>query len=364
MSKLKVSKKQAVSQECTESGRRGPLVFSSLAPAVPTEVFDSYWRFATLRQEVFFARIEGMSQPWSTDPILNEYKFTNAYRASDRVSQFLIREVIYNGPQNHADLFFRIILFKLFNKIETWHLIESMLGDIRWETYRYADYDRILTDAMAGKATIYSAAYIMASGHSIFGVNRKHQGHLKLIELMLNENVPERIAECGSMRQAFELLRSYPLIGDFLAYQLVTDLNYSELTSFSEMDFTIPGPGARDGIRKCFSSLGGLSEMDIIRLMAERQEFEFERLGLNFRGLWGRRLQLIDIQNLFCEVDKYARVKHPTIAGVSGRTRIKQKFKKTSSPIQYFYPPKWNLNVPHTSESDGGGVGQGSLFSI
>lgn len=31
-------------------------------------------------------------------------------------------------------------------------------------------------------------------------------------------------------------------------------------------------------------------------------------LGLRFRSLAGRRLKLIDCQNLFCEVDKYARV--------------------------------------------------------
>ena len=52
-------------------------------------------------------------------------------------------------------------------------------------------------------------------------------------------------------------------------------------------------------------------------MVTERQEDEFERLGLRFRDLWGRRLQLIDCQNLFCEVSKYARVKHPEIMGLS-----------------------------------------------
>ena len=85
--------------------------------------------------------------------------------------------------------------------------------------------------------------------------------------------------------------------------------------------------------------------MDIIRLMAERQDYEFSRLGIQFKSLWGRKLQLIDIQNLFCEVDKYSRVKHPELIGISGRTRIKQKFKHHSETIEYFYPPKWNLNL-------------------
>ena len=48
--------------------------------------------------------------------------------------------------------------------------------------------------------------------------------------------------------------------------------------------------------------------------------------GFSFRGLNGRRLQLIDCQNLFCEVDKYARLAHPEITGYSGRSRIRQRF--------------------------------------
>lgn len=319
-------------------------VFSSLSPAKPTIVFDTYWRFAAERQRVFFSRLAGNPAPWSNDPILNEYKFTNAYRASDRVSQYLIREVIYKGSNEPDEIFFRIILFKLFNKIETWRLLEDQLGEIKWATYRYRDYDNVLSRAMASGNAIYSAAYIMASGHHLFGVQRKHQSHLKLLELMLTEAAPQRLIECKSMRQGFELLRSYPLFGDFLAYQLITDINYSELTNFSEMEFTMPGPGALDGIRKCFSSLGGLSEVDIIRLMTDRQELEFERLGIEFQNLWGRRLQQIDIQNVFCEVGKYARVRHPEVTDISGRTRIKQKFTQTDVLEMPWYPPKWEIN--------------------
>ncbi|WP_267883292.1 nucleotide kinase domain-containing protein, partial [Streptomyces sp. NRRL S-37] len=93
---------------------------------------------------------------------------------------------------------------------------------------------------------------------------------------------------------------------------------------FSEMDFVVAGPGARDGIRKCFGPAADGIEADVIRYMADTQDEHFARLGLAFAGLRGRPLQLIDCQNLFCEVDKYARVAHPDIAGISGRSRIKQ----------------------------------------
>jgi hypothetical protein len=282
--------------------------------------------------------------PWTDDPVLVEHKFTNAYRASDRVSQYLIKRVIYEGEQSPEEVFFRIILFKLFNKIDTWELFEKEFGEVSYSEFNYKKYDKVLLKTMAKGVSIYSGAYMMASGSKDFHVARKHQAHLMLIEMMMEDDLPSRMVEAKNMYEGFQLFRSYPLIGDFLAYQYITDINYSNLTDFSEMEFTVPGPGARDGIRKCFSSLGGLNEADIIKVMADRQNEEFERLGLGFQTLWGRPLQLIDAQNLFCEVDKYSRVVHPNVSGISGRKKIKQKFRMNSSPIEYWYPPKWGLN--------------------
>lgn len=323
--------------------RQAPVVFTRLSPAIPSEVYDTYWRFAAKRQDVFFKRAHRALPPWTDDPILSHFKFTNAYRASDRVSQFLIRNVIYQGDQRPDEVFFRTILFKLFNKIETWQLLEKSIGGLTIRRFDLNSFDEVLTAAMARKQTIYSAAYIMPSGGK-HGESKKHRNHLALLRNMLADGVPERITLAKRMRDVFEILLSYPMIGDFLAYQYATDLNYSELTSFSEMEFVVPGPGARDGIRKCFRDLGGLSEPDIIKLVADRQEKEFERLEIEFKSLWGRSLQLIDCQNLFCEVDKYARHAHPGVIGITGRTRIKQIFRSTPAPIQYWYPPKWGLN--------------------
>jgi hypothetical protein len=323
-----------------------PIVLRHLAPAKVSEVYESYWRFAAERQAVFFRRARGETGPWTQNPVLAVYKFTNAYRASDRVSQYLIRRVIYRDdlPKSPREMFFRILVFKLFNKIETWELLERALGPITFEDYRFAAYDEVLGGAMCAGHRIYSAAYIMPPGSSAFGWRAKHQNHLMLLERMMADRLPERLAHTRSMQEGFEKLRAYPTVGDFLAYQFITDLNYSELTDFSEMDFVVPGPGARDGLRKCFAEPGGLNEPELIRLVADLQEQEFERLGLDFESLWGRRLQLIDCQNLFCEVDKYARVAHPQITGKTGRARIKQKFAPKSMSIDLFYPPKWKLN--------------------
>ena len=319
-------------------------------------MYDSYWRFAAERQEIFFRRLRGEPRPWTGNAVLATYKFTNAYRASDRVSQYLIRRVIYREdlPNTPREVFFRILLFKLFNKIETWKLLEREFSSLTFEDYRFKLYDKVLSRAMRHGRRIYSAAYIMPPGRKAFGSAAKHQNHLMLLEKMMEDGVPDRLAQTPSMQEGFEELRAYPTIGDFLAYQFITDINYSKITDFSEMDFVVPGPGARDGLRKCFTDPGGLNEPELIRLTVDRQEQEFERLGLRFCSLWGRRLQLIDCQNLFCEVDKYARVAHKEIRGRTGRSRIKQKFEPNPVPMDLFFPPKWNLNakIPPNSMKD------------
>ncbi len=191
---------------------------------------------------------------------------------------------------------------------------------------------------------VYSAAYIMPSPP--YGEARKHRNHLRLLEYMMRDAAPKHVENAKSLGNVFRILRTYPSLGDFLAFQFAVDLNYSQITDFSEMDFVVAGPGARDGIRKCFDDTGGLSDADVIRLVADLADSEFERLQLVFETLWGRKLQLIDCQNLFCEVDKYARVVHPNIKGLTGRSRIKQKFHPKPNPLPQWYPPKWKLRLP------------------
>jgi hypothetical protein len=315
---------------------------------VATPVFDAYWRFAAERQEIFYRRLKDPQASYLTrDPVLAQFKFTNAYRASDRVSQFLIRNVIYRDdlPNDIENLFYRILLFKLFNKIETWQLLEGSVGPLVWEEYNYERIEKTLAQRFRGGDTIYSAAYIMPSAGGRFGHPLKHQNHLRLIEFLMKEAYPKRLADCRTMSDAFRLMLSAPSIGPFLAYQFVTDLNYGNITSFPEDEFVVPGPGALDGISKCFSNYKEHSPESIIRFMYKNQEKYFREEGIEFRSLWGRPLQLIDCQNVFCEISKYARVAFPEVAGSAGRSRIKQKFVSRGALSMPWYPPKWRLNT-------------------
>jgi hypothetical protein len=307
-------------------------------------VFDTYWRFAVERQAMYFRRLKGQAAPWTEDRVLHKHRFTNAYRASDRVSQYLIRHVLYRGDAGVRDTVLRALLFKIFNKIETWEFLQEALGEVGESTFSPSHINGLLMRALDSGASIYSAAYIMPSGPASIRQPRKHVMHLALLQDLLRDQLPERLAEAKGMAEAYRLLLALPSIGPFLAYQFATDLNYSSHFDWSEMEFVMPGPGARDGIRKCFSDLGDYSEADVIRWVSERQGEECAARGLDFKSLWGRPLQLIDCQNLFCEVDKYARVVHPEIAGRTGRMRIKQRFFAKGVVDVPWFPPKWGIN--------------------
>jgi hypothetical protein len=308
-----------------------------------TPVFDTYWRFAAERQRVFMKRCAGDAQPWTTDEIIGAHRFTNVYRASDRVSQYLISHVIYEGSQAIEEVFFRTLLFKIFNRIDTWEYLCEQFGAPSWRTFSVDSYARCMDAAMIAGRKLYSAAYIMPSPP--FGSPRKHRNHLELLTRMMKDNLPAKVARADSLREVFELLVAQPSLGNFLAFQFAIDLNYSEMIDFSEMDFVVAGPGARDGISKCFSETDGLTEAEIIEIVAKIADSEFERLDLPFKKLGGTRpLQLIDCQNIFCELSKYARVAHPDVAGLSGRTRIKQKYTPDRSPLTQRYPDKWKLS--------------------
>lgn len=306
--------------------------------------YEKYWYFASERQRIFDQRAAGRPAPWTEDPILQEYKFCCVFRAADRVSQYLIRDVAYGtGVGTPEDRIFQIVAFRTFSRIETWEAVRAYLGGpptIR--ALASGMFTEALEHARRTDGRLYTGAFILCAADA-YGQKAKHLNHVELFRHMfVHGDLAPRILEAKSLEEIFELLRSYPLIGNFMAYQIAIDLNYSALFKFSENDFTSPGPGALRGLRKVFEDLGDYSPSEAIMWMVEHQGREFDRYRLPFKGLWGRALHAIDCQGLFCEVDKYCRVAMPEL--VSARKRIKKRFSPSPYGLKLFFPPRWGIN--------------------
>lgn len=313
---------------------------------IKEEIFHYYFYFVQERMKIFWNRYDMMDKPWTQDSILKTYKFTNVYRSCDRVSQYLIKNVIYNNDYNYSDrdVLFRIILFKIFNKIETWEYLERRIGVIKLDNFILSDINRILLEKKSN-SPIFSNAYMMTGTHSLYNhLDYKHEKWLQMVnDELVGAKVFEKILGAKSMEQVYGLLRDCSFIGDFLAYQYTIDFNYSPVIDFSEDSFVKAGIGAIRGIKKCFTTLDGKSFEDIIRYTQENFDKFQEKFGFNdFKNLFGRNLTLIDIQNCFCETDKYLRAKVPELQ--IDNVRIKQKYKESPKSIDLFFPPKWGLN--------------------
>lgn len=307
-------------------------------------VYELYWKFAYERQKAFEAKLSGSPEPWSSDPIIAEYKFCNVFRATDRVSQYLIREVCYNKEKSEPDdRIFQIVAFRFFSNIKTWDSIREYLGrapiinDLVDGTFEAS-----LEYVRENNRKLYTGAFILCANDA-YGRRLKHLNHVELFkDMFINNNLGPRIRRSANLTVVFLHLRNFPLIGNFMAYQIAIDLNYSEYFDFSENDFTEAGPGAIRGIKKVFLDTNGLTNSEIIMWMVEHQEEEFKKLGYDFKGLFGRPIHAIDAQGLFCETDKYCRVAAPELK--SARSRIKSRYQASSVPIELFFPPKWKLN--------------------
>jgi hypothetical protein len=305
-----------------------------------TVVYDTLWRLAAERQEIYFRRLFGVAPPWTDDPVLQSHRFTNAYRAADRTTQVLIREVLYAGTQTADEVFLRAILFRIFNRIETWrHLLSTAWPKLFG--FRTEPYISALDDLSSRNEPIYSAAYIIPPWSREVP---KYLGHLHALESIIKRETAKRAAQAGSLADLYNVLLEVNGLGPFLAYQLAIDLTYSTEFDHDEREFVVAGPGAHEGIAKAFDHRDGWTDAELIRWTTERQASEFSRLGIEFIDLWGRELTLIDVQNLFCETAKYSRIAHPEFTRSGGRSHLKRRFSPMPSVERPWFPPKWGIN--------------------
>lgn len=314
------------------------------SPEPNKEVFYYYLYFMQERMNMFWRKCEDGST-LTNDPILREYKFTNVYRACDRVSQYLIGHIIYSNLDRYSpeDLLLRILVFKIFNKIDTWEYLEENYGDVKCDSFDVGEICDLLSKRRIN-TPIFSNAYMMTGSHRRYDhLPTKHAKWLQMVkDEFLSGGVVDKVLNAKSLEEVFNLMEKCSFVGGFLAYQYTVDFNYSPYINFDENSFVKAGIGAKRGIKKCFRNIGENYE-DAIYYTFEhldelRSEFGFE----GFRPLPGREPHLIDIQNCFCETDKYLRAKMPEL--LVGNVRIKQHYKETLSPIHFVFPPKWNID--------------------
>jgi len=193
-----------------------PIILRHLAPATVSEVYESYWRFAAERQAVFSAvREERRGRGQATQCLQPTSSPMPTVRLIAKSVSYSARHLSRRLTENSSRSIFPYSVVQAINKIGTWELLEQTLGAITFDEYVFDRYDEILTKAMRAGCRIYSAAYIMPPGVAPLK-NGQHQNHLLLLERMMADHLPERLAQTRSMQEGFEKLRAYPTLVTFL----------------------------------------------------------------------------------------------------------------------------------------------------
>ena len=318
----------------------------------PNTDFKYYLEFIAERMNIFWSKHNGEPQPWTDNEILATHKFTNVYRVLDRSSQYLLSNVINNGKQyTEVDMAWRIILYKLFNKPETWDALVEEFGDVDL----CISLDRMLAffKGYQDKNVVFTNAYMITAAAMQSKVARQKYGledGMRKTEIYLrpfygafiDEELIIDVLTSSTMEQAFTHLKKVPGIADFLAYQLVQDLNYTDLVHWGDNEFCSAGTGTIRGITRTFDIVGKPNYLEIVKWVQNNFEILLKQYNVDFKPLPNHMPTVADLSNCFCETDKYMRGLGIS-SGVNGK-KIKQRYSAPKPAIQYTFPHKWNVD--------------------
>lgn len=309
-------------------------------PIINDENLLHLYNFITRRYKIHLRKdVLKKPQPWTNDPVLKEFRFTNVRREHDRETLWLIRNVTSNPKVSYEDKLMNCILFRLFNKHETSELISQPIHFSK-------KYDPEVYRAVFKATEVHDPHYIFFTGAFITGgMKRALKWYLpkgteedsmpmrvmKFMEYLYNDGVVDKIKACMTQKSVYDLLRGYLGIGDFLAYQMFVDMTYIKEFPFSENEFTAAGPGCKNGLNYLFIDRDGMTYEECLFWLRENLGDLFQDvLGKPwdpdklFRDLpeYDRCLNVMSLENCFCELSKYIRAK-------TGTGRPRKKYKPT-----------------------------------
>ncbi len=241
---------------------------------------EDLWYWMTERQRIWVKK-QTEPPPWTEDPILQEWKFTNVYREQDK-GTIALRDMQPHGA-SPEQILFNTAWYRIFNRYEH-------ATDIGWceDWHEFATKMRALRDKWP-PPLIFTSAHMTWAPADCCKVEAYIQELYRVWEM---RNFI--LAAMGdSLEQAFETWMFAGLKGfaGFICYEIVSDFRWNIMSHATDIhSWANIGPGCARGL---------------------------ERLGLpvelkSLQHLWTQcpmPVEMRDIEHSLCEFDKYMRVK-------------------------------------------------------
>jgi hypothetical protein len=284
----------------------------------PTIGFDLLWHWIKERHRIWLARMNNEPAPWTDDPNIATYKYCNVIRDLDTES-LTCQKIANSGPSliSFPEQALRTLAFKQFNWTPTFEAWENGLKT----KLCIANFDIARLEELTPRGKHYSAAYNISPPNASNIVKAglppntsPVRYHLWVVEQMHKKGIFEKIGDTKDLGQVYRILIKQPRINTLKGSQMTMDLNYGPWLKHSIWEFCICGPGAVDGITKCFHNPQGYSPEYITRLVTEGQdECSLIAVGAPAPKFNGYPLYPMAIQNAFCDNGKHTRLAAPQL---------------------------------------------------
>lgn len=292
------------------------------------------YTFITERYKIHLKKdVEKLPPPWTDDPVLMDFKFTNVRREHDKTTKFLLNMLEEHKYDSYASKIMNIIVFRLFNKIET----SKLLGWVDFRNFNESKYRNRLQEAEKDFVYFTNAFYTtgMRQGFASSYSNETFEPIRILRGCNHNKYIlMSCIRHATNPQQIMDTLKKLKGIGNFLAYQMFVDFTYLEDFPWSENEFVVAGPGCKKGLDYIFEDRDGMNYEESLFYLRDNIEeymnaissdyiedvdFDPEKLFSDLPE-YDRHMNIMSLENCMCEISKYIRA-------IEGTGRPKNKYK-------------------------------------
>jgi hypothetical protein len=259
------------------------------------------------RERIRQAREAGAPGPWTDDPAMRDFYYTNEMREHDTVSRF-IQSTITGWYSDNSALPMMLGLARHLNRPEP---ITYLLDVGAWpeeatpQALRRAARHLEVFEQQGGR--VWTGAYV---------VNATEMGNYPdrfrgKIDCVVNGTVGNMLKVGWPMTsiEAFTTsLARARIWGGFMAYEVACDLRWAPGWLDRAPDiytWANPGPGALKGLRLLYGLERDPSRPEAIEMM---RTLLAEAEVLNWPVTWVRQLEMRDIEHSLCEFSKYVTI--------------------------------------------------------
>lgn len=313
-------------------------LIASAEPIISPVMLKTFVQYVTRRYHIHIKRdVQADRAPWTTDDVLLRWRFTNVRREHDTQTKALLASVSLNPNLSFEEKVLNTILFRTWNNKDTFRFFELPITADRLYSGRAMklaraklNYFRNTFPSKFEGRNWWNEAYSQTGMKTMLG-NRDYKNTDKYdydtrepdvplrpfhVPMWLNEwNTVPILLNAHNQAEAYDYINSVPGYGAFIAYQIFVDLTYIAEFPFSENEFVIAGPGCKRGMNHVFIDYGGLSHAEGLfwlrdnwnDLMVEYSiPWDAHTLMVDLPE-WDRYMNVMSIENCFCEFQKYVR---------------------------------------------------------